>query len=226
MPCLKNASLKSLLAGWIGWPMSTAILPAVLIWLAFLTLMPAARVMAQTNNAEITQLQAARLDKDVMVSAQVKFELPGSIEEAMYKGVSLTFVSELSITRERWYWRDKTVVNATRQIRISYQALTRRWRVLPWSDLASQGGLGVQLPQTYETLPEALAIAQRLHNWRVVDHSDIGDGDHWLTLRYRLDMSQLPKPLQIGLLGQGDWSISAVARQRLQLSEMRSDGKL
>lgn len=218
MPCLKNAPLKSLLYGWLGR------LP-IMLALPLMLLMLVTQVVAQTSNAEMTQLKATRLDKDLVVSAQVKFDLPSSIEEAMYKGVSLTFVSELGITLERWYWRDKTVVNATRQIRISYQALTRRWRVLPWSDLASQGGLGVQLPQTYETLPEALAIAQRIHNWRVVDYADIGDGDHWLTLRYRLDMSQLPKPLQIGLLGQGDWSISAVARQRLQLSDIRGDGK-
>ena len=218
MPCLKNAPFKSLLYGWLGR------LP-IMLALPLMLLMLGTQVMAQTSNAEMTQLKATRLDKDLVVSAQVKFDLPSSIEEAMYKGVSLTFVSELGITLERWYWRDKTVVNATRQIRISYQALTRRWRVLPWSDLASQGGLGVQLPQTYETLPEALAIAQRIHNWRVVDYADIGDGDHWLTLRYRLDMSQLPKPLQIGLLGQGDWSISAVARQRLQLSDIRGDGK-
>lgn len=218
MPCLKNAPFKSLLYGWLGR------LP-IMLALPLMLLMLVTQVVAQTSNAEMTQLKATRLDKDLVVSAQVKFDLPSSIEEAMYKGVSLTFVSELGITLERWYWRDKTVVNATRQIRISYQALTRRWRVLPWSDLASQGGLGVQLPQTYETLPEALAIAQRIHNWRVVDYADIGDGDHWLTLRYRLDMSQLPKPLQIGLLGQGDWSISAVARQRLQLSDIRGDGK-
>jgi Domain of unknown function (DUF4390) len=222
MPCLKNASLKSLLYGVMGWLMSV---PIVLSLLAS-PFMLVTQVMAQTNNAEITQLKAALLDKDLVISAQVKFELPSSIEEAMYKGVSLTFVSELDITRERWYWRDKTVAKATRQIRISYQALTRRWRVLPWSDLASQGGLGVQLPQTYETLPEALAVAQRIHNWRVADHADIGEGDHWITLRYRLDMSQLPKPLQIGLLGQGDWSISATIRQRLQLPDTKGDVKL
>lgn len=171
----------------------------------------------QGTTADITQLTASRLDKNVAISAQIKFDLPPAIEEAMYKGVSLTFVAEVDITRDRWYWADKTVATASRQIRISYQALTRRWRVLPWSDMASSTGLGVQLPQTYETLAEALAIAQRIYNWRVADLADMVDANHWLTLRYRLDISQLPKPLQIGLLGQGDWAITTSARQRLQL---------
>lgn len=176
---------------------------------------------SQTTSADITQLISTRLDKYVAISAQIKFDLPPAIEEAMYKGVSLTFVAEAEITRDRWYWTDKNIATTSRQVRISYQALTRRWRVLPWSDMVSNSGLGVQLPQTYETLAEALAIAQRIYNWRVADLADVTDANHWLTLRYRLDISQLPKPLQIGLLGQGDWAIATTARQRLVLSDAK-----
>ena len=176
-------------------------------------------VLAQTSSAEIQNFKAVRLNQDLMISADIKFELPNSIEEAMYKGVSLTFVSELEVARERWYWLDKTVVTTSRQTRISYQALTRRWRVLPWTESGVATGLGVQLPQTYETLPEALSIAQRIYNWRVTPGSELGEGYYSMQLRYRLDISQLPKPLQIGLLGQGDWSINASARQRFQLIE-------
>lgn len=176
---------------------------------------------SQATSTDITQLTSSGLDRSVAISAQIKFELPSAIEEAMYKGVSLTFVAEAEITRERWYWTDKNIATANRQIRISYQALTRRWRVLPWSDLSSNSGLGVQLPQTYETLIEALAIAQRIHNWRIAELVDVSDGNHWLTFRYRLDISQLPKPLQIGLLGQSDWAIATSVRQRLILLDSK-----
>lgn len=172
---------------------------------------------AQTGAVEIVNLKVNRLSKDIAVSAEIKFDLPSSIEEAMYKGVSLTFVSDVEISKERWYWVDKKVTTASRQTRISYQALTRRWRVQPWTDTATISGLGVQLPQTYETLTEALAVAQRIYNWRVAPASDIDDGNHLIQLSYRLDMSQLPKPLQIGLLGRGDWSINVVQRQRMTL---------
>jgi Domain of unknown function (DUF4390) len=214
MPCLKK-SLFQLLC--------KALFKRLLPLLAYGLL--ALSAWAQNNTVDISQLKIARLDKDLVVSAQVNFELPSSIEDAMLKGVSLTFLSELEITRERWYWRNKTVLTTIRQIRISYQALTRRWRVLPWSELTNQGGLGVQLPQTYETLSEALAVAQRIHNWRLVDFAEVSDGQHWMALRYRLDMSQLPKPLQIGLLGQEDWRIAALIKQRIVATDTRADIK-
>lgn len=187
--------------------------------LAWLCAMFTVAAIAQSNGAEIYNFKAIRLDQDLGVSADIKFELPNSIEEAMYKGVSLTFVGEIDITRERWYWLDKTIATASRQTRISYQALTRRWRVLPWSESGGASGLGVHLPQLYETLPEALAVAQRIYNWRIVPSAELGDGAYSMQLRYRLDISQLPKPLQIGLLGQGDWTINANARHRFQLME-------
>lgn len=180
----------------------------------------ASMAAAQSVGAEILNLKALRLNKDLAISAEIKFELPSSIEEAMYKGVSLTFVSDLEIVKERWYWTDKTVVMTSRQTRISYQALTRRWRVLPWSEGASTSGLGVQLPQTYESLAEALTVAQRIYSWRVASESVVEDGNYWVQLSYRLDISHLPKPLQIGLLGQGDWSINAAIRQRIQLPKV------
>ncbi len=198
MRFLKKQQLKFLLGFCLAW------LCTSMLW-------------AQTGSAEILNLKATRLNKDVAVSADIKFDLPSSIEEAMYKGVSLTFVSDLEITKERWYWVDKTITTTSRQTRISYQALTRRWRVLPWSEGTATSGLGVQLPQTYETLAEALAVAQRIYNWRVAQSSEIDDANYWVQLSYRLDISQLPKPLQIGLLGKGDWSISATLRQRMQL---------
>lgn len=184
-----------------------------------LALLCASIALAQASGAEILNLKASRLGSDLAVSAEIKFDLPNSIEGAMYKGVSLTFVSDLEIAKERWYWADKTVVVASRQTRISYQALTRRWRVLPWSEGGIASGLGVQIPQTYESLAEALSVAQRIYNWRVANEATVEDGNYWIQLSYRLDISQLPKPLQIGLLGQGDWRINAALRQRVYLTK-------
>jgi hypothetical protein len=214
MRFLKKLPYKKHAVVYLAWSRFSWLLCAA--WLCSLF---ATQTIAQTAGAEIQNLKAVRAGLDLVISADIKFELPSSIEEAMYKGVSLTFVSELEVTRERWYWLDKTVATASRQTRISYQALTRRWRVLPWTESGAATGLGVQLPQTHETLTEALAIAQRIHNWRVVPTSELGEATYAIQLRYRLDISQLPKPLQIGLLGQADWTINASNRQRFQLSE-------
>lgn len=179
----------------------------------------AAQVQAQSPSVEITSLKVAKQEGNWLISADVKFELPTNIEDAMYKGVSLTFVSEVEVMRERWYWLDKTIVQATRQTRISYQALTRRWRVLPWSEVNANSGLGVQLPSTYETLSEALAMAQRIYQWRIPTLGEVDDGAYFVQLRYKLDTSQLPKPLQIGLLGQGEWLLNTSIKQRFHLTD-------
>jgi hypothetical protein len=40
-----------------------------------------------------------------------------------------------------------------------------------------------------------------------------------VTLRFRLDVSQLPRPLQIGLVGQDEWNISVTRTVRLGAGE-------
>jgi hypothetical protein len=39
--------------------------------------------------------------------------------------------------------------------------------------------------------------------------------------RFRLDVSQLPRPFQIGAVGESDWTISAGHQQRLVLENKR-----
>ena len=42
------------------------------------------------------------------------------------------------------------------------------------------------------------------------------------TLNFRLDLSQLPRPFQIGVAGQRDWTISAQLKDRLRLTPAAS----
>ncbi len=189
------------------------------LYVALFSALFALQAAAQAITPDIQVSKVARADKGIFIFADIKFDLPSSIEDAMYKGVSLTFVCDAEIMRERWYWFDKAIAVSHRQARISYQALTRRWRVLPWSDADGASGLGVQMAQAYETLPEALAAVQRIYGWRLAVEGDVSNGAYVVSLNYRLDTSQLPRPLQIGLLGQGDWSIGATTRQRVQLTD-------
>ncbi|MBH1958412.1 MAG: DUF4390 domain-containing protein, partial [Burkholderiales bacterium] len=75
------------------------------------------------------------------------------------------------------------------------------------------------LNQNYETLPEALSAIQRLARWKIAEASEVeADAAYTLVLNFRLDLSQLPRPFQIGVAGQRDWSISAEVRDRLRLT--------
>ena len=88
--------------------------------------------------------------------------------------------------------------------------------------MITDAGLGVALNQNFETLPEALAVVQRLSRWTIADVAELDlEQRHLVEFRFRLDMSQLPRPLQIGTLGQSDWNIATSARQVLVLESIK-----
>ena len=65
-------------------------------------------------------------------------------------------------------------------------------------------------------LDEALSAMRRVIRWRIGD-ADVLEPNaaHTVQLRFRLDMSQLPRPLQIGAVGRSDWSLLVFRSQRL-----------
>lgn len=173
--------------------------------------------------AELTQFAVERGDDGVYLSAIAQFDLPAVVEDALLKGIPMFFVAEADIYLSRFYWVDKRVASATRTIRLAFQPLTRRWRVNIATGLVSNSaGLRATLNQNYDTLPEALSAVQRLSRWRIADHMEVeADVAYKLEFNFNLDLSQLPRPFQIGVVGQKDWTISAQRNERLQLGAAR-----
>ena len=178
---------------------------------------PAASAAAPT---EITQLRTERAEDGVYLSAVVRFDVPPVVEDALLKGIAIYFVVEADVYRDRWYWTDLRVASAARTLRLAYQPLTGRWRVNIVSGLiTSSSGLRATLSQNYETLPEALSAIQRVSHWKIADTSEVEPGEQYmLNLNFWLDLSQLPRPFQIGVAGQRDWTISAQLKDRLRLT--------
>lgn len=167
-------------------------------------------------SASIGTFTLSRVDNGLMVNAQINFELPSHIEEALTKGVPLFFIAEAEVTRDRWYWYDKKVSQATRQMRLSYQPLTRRWRLNVSTGFASHTQSGIGLPQYFDTLSDAMSSIKRLTRWRIADLNDIdASTSHTVELKFKLDLSQMPRPFQIGVIGSNEWSIAATKSLRL-----------
>ena len=200
----KNAALEAV----------ALLLVAVCLCLAWAS---AASAAAPT---EITQLRTERAEDGVYLSAVVRFDVPPVVEDALLKGIAIYFVVEADVYRDRWYWTDLRVASAARTLRLAYQPLTGRWRVNIVSGLiTSSSGLRATLSQNYETLPEALSAIQRVSHWKIADTSEVEPGEQYmLNLNFWLDLSQLPRPFQIGVAGQRDWTISAQLKDRLRLT--------
>lgn len=184
-------------------------------------LLNAAHLQAQSL-AEISQFQVERVEDDVVVSAQVAFELPVAVEDALLKGIPMFFVTEAELLRERWYWYDKKVVASERNLRLAYQPLTRRWRLNVTSGAGREASLGLALNQNFDTLAQALTTIKRISQWKIADASSLDAGvKHKVEFRFRLDMNQLPRLFQIGTFGQSDWDIAASASAEFSLTPVK-----
>lgn len=166
--------------------------------------------------AESAELRLDRTSDGLFLSTHLPFVLPDLAEDALYKGIPMFFVAEAQVFRHRWYWTDKQVAQATRYLRLSYQPLTRRWRLNTSTAPFSNSGLGVVLGQNFDDYNDALSAIQRIARWRVADATAIETSAvHTVDLRFRLDMSQLPRPFQIGAVGQSGWNVLVSRSQRL-----------
>ena len=201
MPCWKSALFKRLLG--------RLFLPTLLTLFA---------VASQAQiQAEIPILRAERSGNEVFVSANVSVELPTIVEDALLKGVPMFFMLEADLYLDRWYWYDKRISGAQRQLRLAYQPLTRRWRVTQSLGMGSDSSQGLSLNQSYESLAEALSVVRQVSRWKVAELADTDPtAKIKLLFRFRLDLSQLPRPFQIGAIGQSEWDIQGVARTALR----------
>jgi hypothetical protein len=159
---------------------------------------PAAVVPAPAAAApELTQFELSRSDEGLQLAFAVDLSLPRAVEDALQKGIPLYFVAQAEVYRARWYWRDRRVASAERTWRLAFQPLTRKYRV-------SFGGLN----QSFDSLADAMVPVRRVATWKIADSAALDpEASHYVELRYRLDTSLLPRPLQIGLGGQADWNL-------------------
>jgi hypothetical protein len=195
--CLKSARPEA----WriVGWVLSA--------WL-----LVASSAGAQNAVVELTELHAERRDAALYLTAQIKLELGPVIEDALVKGLAVHFVADVEVLRERWYWTDRKIAAASRHYRLAFQPLTRRWRLNVSQEPISGAGLAGSIAQNFETLTEALDVIRRQSGWKIADMADLEpETKHAIAYRFRLDMSQLPRPFQIAAGNQTEWGL-AVAR--------------
>lgn len=171
---------------------------------------------ATASSVELAELRTERSDGALVLHTTLKLELGPAVEEALDKGVPVYFVAEAEVLRDRWYWYDRKVASVTRYYRLVYQPLTRRWRLNVSGEPLSATGLGGSIAQSFDNLPEALSMIRRQSGWKLAELSELEpDTRHNLNYRFRLDVSQLPRPFQIAAGSQTDWSLSLSRNLRI-----------
>jgi hypothetical protein len=161
----------------------------------------------QSVRADVDQIEVVRAWLEPLadaegwtLSADVNLPIPPRLEEALNGGVSLPLVLEFELTRSRWYWFDEKVAQASLPVRLSFQPLTRQYRV--------SGGAAAA--QQFAALEDALKTIGTVRGWRVLEGGQVKAGTVYdAQVRLRLDATQLPKPFQVTALTNREWSLQA-----------------
>jgi hypothetical protein len=158
---------------------------------------------ASANEAEVRSASLETVDDGLVLNADFTFELSPRLEEVVANGVPLYFRVEFELTRPRWYWLDEKAASRVLQLRLSYHALSRHYRL--------SAGL---LQQNFTTLDEALNVLKRVRNWLVVDRTTtFSDADYEAAVRLRLDTGMLPRPFQLSALTSRDLQLESAWRR-------------
>ncbi|HEV3011292.1 MAG TPA: DUF4390 domain-containing protein [Burkholderiales bacterium] len=156
---------------------------------AFLVILLAA-LPARAEDIEVRDVALRKVEDGLALDADFAFELTPRLADVVANGVPLYFRVDFELTRRRWYWFDETAASQRLQLRLSYHALSRQYRL-------SAGAL----QQSFPTLEEALNVLKRVRNWLVVDRAiRLADADYDAAVRMRLDTALLPKPFQLSAL--------------------------
>jgi hypothetical protein len=187
-------------------------------WLALVAVLGACGLLlagpAAAAEPEVREAQLSLTDDGYAVSAEFSFELRQRLEEAVTRGVPLSFAVDFELTRPRWYWLDEKIASHSLTMQLSYHALTRQYRL-------SSG----TLHQNFRTLDEAVAILSRLRPWTVFERNAVKVGESYqAAIRLRLDISQLPKPFQVTALANREWALSTDWRRWTFVPMLERDG--
>jgi hypothetical protein len=170
-------------------------------WLRALLLLAclAAGGLARAEGIAVKSASLVAGEEGYALEASFDIHFSPALLEALQRGLPLYFISEFELTRRRWYWFDEVVARQETQYKLSYNALTRRYR------LASGA-----LHQNFDTLQEAAGVLANIRGRVVADRAALQKGEEYTAgLRLRLDVSLLPTPFQVSALTSREWNLSS-----------------
>lgn len=175
-------------------------LPNHRVLLALLLLCLAAGARAEAG-IQVKETELSLVEEVYHLKAEFELNFSQALEDALNKGVPLSFVAEFELSRPRWYWFDEVLANPQLQMRVSYHALTKQYRL----QLQEQ-----EQQKTFATFGELRGALGRIQEWRVAERAQLKKRySYEARLRMRLDLTQLPKPLQVNALTSKEWSMES-----------------
>lgn len=141
------------------------------------------------------------VDGVIQLDADIDFELPDVLLDALTNGVELHIVLEVTVVRKRGWWLDTEVANLTQRFSLIYHALSRQY-------LLENHNTGVRV--SYPSLGSALFAMGLVRDYPMLDASLLNDKATYLaSMRVRLAYEDLPIPLRMRAYVSADWRPSS-----------------
>ncbi len=156
------------------------------------------------------------------LSGGYDLQLSTTLEDALKRGVQLSFVQEFELDRPWTFWMPNTmtqvmggmfnnnwaartfwpaegIARLSRVISLSYNALLRQYFVTVSGHSKS-----------FTTLVDALDHVADFDDWAVLNQSQVQKRQHYrAAVHMYLNVSQLPKPLQVNAVGSQRWQLDS-----------------
>ncbi|MBU3643963.1 MAG: DUF4390 domain-containing protein [Candidatus Methylopumilus sp.] len=154
-------------------------------------------VHATPAQINVKNVELVAVEDKFHLNMDLDFQFNTALEDALNKGVPLTFLYEFQLSQPRKYWFDEEVVTHTQRVTISYHALSRQYLINRQ-----------QHQQSFANFAQAKEALSKIKDWMVFDKSVLKKGEQYqAALRVRLDQSRLPKALQAEAASSEDWAM-------------------
>ena len=158
--------------------------------------------VAPSAHADITTQYATmtrQSDGVYALNADFRLSMPQQLQDAINHGTPVSFQVEFNINRPRWYWSNENLISTSREQRISFNSLTREYRVTSGAN-----------QYRYNTLNEALLNVSRVSQWRVLWPSQYDAGEPLEgSVRIYLNTAKLPRTYQLNSLTNQGWGLNS-----------------
>lgn len=165
--------------------------------------------VAWADGIVVRKAEIRATEEGYQLTANFDIRLTLLVEQALTHGITLNFISEFTLTRSRWYWFDEVTAKTEQTIKLSYNALTQQYRLKRGSIFQNFGSLEDALRALGNQSSNAFPAELFSRSSGYVSSLLKINPKYAAYTRMRLDISQLPKPLQVNALTGDEWKLDS-----------------
>lgn len=156
--------------------------------------------IAGDNSLIIKTAEISNQFEAYFLNADFDLSFNDDLDEAIKKGIPVNFIIEFELKKSRRYWFDEEVTKKTKEILLSYHALSKQFTLTE-----SENRL-----IAFDNLTQAKNELKKIKNWRIFDKSQIDDTEKYSAyLQVKLDQTKLPKQLQADITSNQEWQLAS-----------------